>query len=107
MNGGAKQQMTSIGTLAGLGKLWDENRDLGPVEYEIQVFKDGDLKRGEGNLRWDGRGPWDKFQAGKALMLMLKTGEQVSLTITRPGNEGAEVAATGPIPDPIDLFKED
>jgi hypothetical protein len=99
--------MTSMGTLAGLGKLWDGNKDLGPVEYEIEVVKTGELKRGEGNLRWDGHGPWDRFQSGKALMLMLKTGEQVSLTITRPGNEGAEVVATGPIPDPIDLFKEE
>lgn len=99
--------MTNIGTLSGLGKLWDGNKDLGPVHYAIQVFGDGELRRGEGRLRWAGHGPWDRFQPGKPLMLMLKTGEQVSLTITSPGNEGADIVATGPIPDPIDWFAED
>ncbi len=45
------------------------------------------------------------FQAGK--LLMLKTGEQVSLTIKSPRNEGADVLATGPIPNPIDWFADD
>lgn len=99
--------MTNIGTLSGLGKLWDGNTDLGPVHYEIRVFGDGELRRGEGRLRWAGYGPWDSFQAGKPLMLMLKTGEQVSLTVKRRGNEGAEIVATAPIPDPIDWFAED
>ena len=94
--------MTHIGTLSGLGKLWDGNKDLGPVGYEIHVFRDGDLKHGEGALRWDGYGPWDSFQAGKRLMLMLRSGEQVSIKIKNPGNESAEILATGPIPDPID-----
>lgn len=99
--------MTNIGTLSGVGKLWDGNKDLGPVGYEIQVFEDGELRRGEGTLRWDGRGPWDKFQAGKPLMIMLKTGEQVSLTIKSPHNEGADIVATGEIPKPIDLFTDE
>jgi hypothetical protein len=93
--------MTQIGTLSGVGKLWDGNRDLGPVGYEIYVFRDGELKRGEGSLRWDGYGLWDGFPAGKPLMLMLRSGEQVSITIKSPGNEGADILATGPIPDPI------
>ena len=96
--------MTHIGTLSGLGKLWDGNKDLGPVGYEIQVFRDGGLKRGEGTLRWSGFGPWDGFKAGKPLMLMLRSGEQVSLTIKSPGKEGADILATGPMPDPL---KED
>lgn len=99
--------MTNIGTLSGLGKLWDGNRDLGPVDYDIQVFEDRELKRGEGTLRWAGHGAWDSFHAGKPLMLMLKTGEQVSLTIKSIGNEGADILATGPIPNPIDLFAGD
>lgn len=99
--------MTNIGTLSGLGKLWDGNRDLGPVDYDIQVFEDRELKRGEGTLQWAGHGPWDSFHAGKPLMLMLKTGEQVSLTIKSIRNEGADILATGPIPNPIDLFAED
>ena len=99
--------MTNIGTLSGLGKLWDGNKDLGPVRYAIQVFGDGELRRGEGCLRWAAHGPWDGFQAGKPLMLMLKTGEQVSLTIKSAGNESAEIVATGSMPDPIDWFAED
>lgn len=99
--------MTNIGTLSGVGKLWDGNKDLGPVHYAIEVFKDGELKRGEGTLRWAGDGPWDSFQAGKPLMLMLKTGEQVSLTIKSPRNEGADILAAGPIPNPVDLFADD
>ena len=94
--------MTRIGTLSGLGKLWDGNKDLGPVGYEIHVFREGELKRGEGTLRWDGYGPWDSFQAGRALMLMVRSGEQVSITIKSPRKEGADILATGPIPDPID-----
>jgi len=94
--------MTHIGTLSGLGKLWDGNKDLGPVHYEIRVFRDGGLERGEGALRWDGFGPWDSFQAGKLLMLMLRSGEQVSITIKTLGNEGADILATGPLPQPID-----
>jgi hypothetical protein len=34
-------------------------------------------------------------------MLMLRSGEQVSLTIKSLGPEGADILATGPIPDPI------
>ena len=94
--------MTQTGTLSGLGKLWDANKDLGPVGYTIHVFQDGGVKRGEGTLRWAGYGPWDSFQAGKALMLMVKTGEQVSITIKSPRKEGADILATAPIPDPID-----
>jgi hypothetical protein len=37
-------------------------------------------------------------------MLMLKTGEQVSITIKSPGNEGADILATEPIPDPINEY---
>ena len=99
--------MTNIGTLSGLGKLWDGNTDLGPVGYAIDVFEDGAFKRGEGTLRWAGYGPWDGFQAGKPLMLMLKTGEQVSITITSPRKEGADILATGPIPNPIDWLADD
>ena len=94
-------------TLSGLGKLWDGNKDLGPVRYEIHTAEDGGHKRGQGSLRWAGYGPWDDFKAGKALMIMLKTGEQVSLTITSPRKEGAEILATGPMPDPIDWFADD
>ena len=99
--------MTNIGTLSGVGKLWDGNKDLGAVGYEIRVFADGEDRRGEGTLRWDGHGVWDRFQAGKSLMLMLKTGEQVSLTITSPHDEGADILATGPMPNPVDLFADD
>ena len=99
--------MTNIGTLSGLGKLWDGNKDMGPVGYAIEVFEDGGLKRGKGTLRWAGYGPWDSFQAGKPLMLMLKTGEQVSMTITSPRNEGADILTTGPIPNPIDWLADD
>ena len=99
--------MKNIGTLSGLGKLWDGNKDLGPVDYDIQVVEDREVKRGEGTLQWVGQGPWDTFRAGKVLMLMLKTGEQVSLTIKSTRNDGAEILATGPIPNPIDLFADD
>jgi hypothetical protein len=99
--------MTKIGTLSGLGKLWDGNQDLGPVGYAIDDLQDGGSKRGEGTLRWTGFGPWDKFQAGKDLMLMLKTGEQASLTITSPRKEGADIRVAGPIPDPIDWLADD
>lgn len=99
--------MAAGGTLSGLGKLWDGNQDLGPVRYEIHTGKEGGHKRGDGTLRWAGYGPWDKFKAGKPLMLMLKTGEQVDLTITNPRKEGADILATGPMPDPIDWFADD
>jgi hypothetical protein len=97
--------MTQLGTLSGLGKLWDGNRDLGPVDYEIKVFQTGGSKRGEGSL-WYARGLGDGFQAGKPLMLMLRSGEQVSITIKSPGNEGADILATEPIPDPVNIFDE-
>ena len=98
--------MTQTGTLSGLGKLWDGNKDLGPVRYEIHILEDGGVRRGEGSLRWSGYGPWDSFQAGKPLMIMLKTGEQVSITITSPRNEGADIVAAAPLPDPIDWFAD-
>jgi hypothetical protein len=93
--------MTHLGTLSGVGKLWDGNKDLGPIDYEIQVFRTGGSKHGEGTLRSARYGLWDGFQAGKSLMLMLRSGEQVSLTIKSLGPEGADILATGPIPDPI------
>jgi hypothetical protein len=99
--------MTNIGTLSGLGKLWDGNQDLGPVRYAIDLFEDGGQKRGEGTLQWAGVGPWDSFQAGKPLMLMLKTGEQVSMTIKSPRKEGADILTTGPIPNPVDWLADD
>jgi hypothetical protein len=97
----AEQQMTHLGTLSSVGKLWDGSKDLGPVDYEIQVFRTGGSKRGEGTLRSARYGLWDNVQAGKALMLMLRSGEQVSITIKSLGPEGADISATGPIPDPI------
>jgi len=93
--------MTHQGTLSGVGKLWYGNRDLGPVDYHIQVFGTGGSKRGEGALRSARYGLWDSFQAGKPLMLMLRSGEQVSITIKSLGHEGADILATGPIPDPM------
>lgn len=96
--------MTHLGTLSGLGKLWDGNRDLGPVDYEIQVFGGDGSKRGEGTLRSARYGLWDNFQAGKALMIMLRSGEQLSVTVKSRFDEGVDVLATGPIPDPIDRF---
>ena len=99
--------MTQIGTLSGLGKLWDGNKDLGPVRYAIDVFQDDGVKRGVGTLEWGSRGPWDSFQAGKPLALMLSTGEQISLTIKSPRSEGADILATGPIPDPINWLDPD
>ena len=99
--------MTQIGTLSGLGKFWDGNKDLGPVRYTIHVFREDGIKRGEGTLRWAGYGPWDSFQAGKALMLMVKTGEQVSITIKSAHKDGADILATAPIPDPIDWENAD
>ena len=97
----ARQRMAHVGTLSSVGKLWDGNRDLGPVDYEIQVFSTGGSKRGEGILRSARYGLWDGFKAGKSLMLMLRSGEQLSITIKSLGDEGAEILATGPIPDPI------
>ena len=93
--------MTHLGTLSAQGKLWDGNKDLGPVDYEIQVFRTGGSNRGEGVLRSSRYGLLDKFQAGKSLMLMLRSGEQVSITIKSLGHEGVDILATGPIPDPI------
>ena len=93
--------MTHLGTLSGLGKLWDGNRDLGPVDYEIQVFRTGGSKRGEGTLRSARPGLWDGFQAGKSLMIMLRSGEQVSITVERPRTGGVDISAAEPIPDPI------
>ena len=99
--------MTHLGTLSGLGKLWDGNRDLGPIDYEIQVFRDGESKRGEGALRSDRYGLLDGFKAGKPLMLMLRSGEQVSITIKSPGSGHADILATEPIPDPPKDFDSD
>jgi hypothetical protein len=98
--------MTQNGTLEGLGKLWDGNQDLGPVRYEIRLITEDGVKRGEGSLRWRGYGPWDAFQAGKPLALMLKTGEQISITIKSPKSEGADIVAAGPLPDPIDWLAD-
>ena len=98
--------MTQLGTLSGLGKLWDGNKDLGPVDYEIKVFRTDGSKRGEGTLRYTRGGLGDGFQAGKPLMLMLRSGEQVSITIKSPRNEGADILATEPIPDPMNLFDD-
>jgi hypothetical protein len=102
-----KQPMTNLGTLSGLGKLWDGNRDLGPVDYEIQVFGTGGSKRGEGTLRSARHGLCDGFQAGKPLMLMLRSGEQVSITVERARTEGVDISATGPMPDPVNYDFDD
>ena len=93
--------MTHLGTLSSVGKLWDGNRDLGPVDYEIQVFRTGGSKRGEGVLRSARYGLLDGFPVGKSLVLMLRSGEQVSLTVTGLGDKSADISVTGPLPDPI------
>ena len=93
--------MTHLGTLSSVGKLWDGNKDLGPADYEIQVFRTGGSKRGEGIVRSVRYGLLDSFQAGKTLMLMLRSGEQVSVTVKSLGPEGADISVTGPIPDPM------
>ena len=97
----AIQQMTHLGTLSAIGKLWDGNKDLGPVAYQIQVFGSDGQKRGEGTLRCDAVGLLDRFDAGQKLMLMLRSGEQVSVTIKNPGDFRVDILVTGPIPDPI------
>jgi hypothetical protein len=93
--------MTHLGTLSAIGKLWDGNKDLGPVDYEIQVFRSGGLKHGEGILRSDRIGLLNRFRAGQTVMLMLRSGEQVSVTIRNPGNFRMDISVTGPIPNPI------
>jgi len=100
----AIRQMTHLGTLSAIGKLWDGNKDLGPVDYQIQVFRSDGQKRGEGTLQSAVIGLLDRFDAGKPLMLMLRSGEQVSVTIKNPGDFRVDIVVTGPIPDPI---KED
>ena len=92
--------MTHLGTLSAIGKLWDGNKDLGPVDYQIQVFRSGGEKRGEGTLRSEAIGLLDRFDAGQTLMLMLRSGEQVSVTIKNPGDFRVDILVTGPIPDP-------
>jgi hypothetical protein len=94
-------QMTHLGTLSAIGKLWDGNKDLGPVDYQIQVFRSGGQKRGEGTLQSAAIGLLDRFEPGRSLMLMLRSGEQVSVTVKKPGDFRVEVSVTGPIPDPI------
>ena len=98
-----KQRMAHLGTLSGLGKLWDGNKDLGPIDYQIEVFQSGGLKRGEGTLSCDASGLLDRFDAGQTLMLMLRSGEQVSVTIKNPGDFRVDISVTGPIPDPFNL----
>jgi hypothetical protein len=93
--------MTHLGTLSAIGKLWDGNKDLGPIDYRIQVFRSDGLKRGEGTLQSAAVGLLDRFEAGRELMLMLRSGEQVSVTIKKPGDFRVDIAVTGPIPDPI------
>ena len=99
--------MTHQGTLSGVGKLWDGNRDLGPVDYEIQVFLTAGSKQGEGTLRSARHGLWDGFQAGKPLMLMLRSGEQVSIIVERARPGGVDISATGPMPDPVNYDFDD
>jgi len=95
--------MTHLGTLWAIGKLWDGNKDLGPVEYQIQVFRSDELNRGEGALQCAASGLLDRFAAGQSLMLMLRSGEQVDVTIKNPGDFRVDISVTGPIPDPINL----
>lgn len=97
----AMRQMTHLGTLSGIGKLWDGNKDLGPVDYQIHVVRSDGLKRGEGSLRSEAIGLLDRFAAGHALMLMLRSGEQISVTIEKPGDYRVDISAAGPIPDPV------
>src|SRR5262245_12025814 len=97
----AIRQMTHLGTLSAIGKLWDGNKDLGPVDYQIQVFRSGEVKRGEGTLQSDAIGLLDRFDVGQPLMLMLRSGEQVSVTIHNAGDFRVGISVTGPIPDPI------
>ena len=96
--------MTQLGTLSGIGKLWDGNKDLGAVDYVIRVFRVDGLKHGEGMLQGNAHLLWDGFQAGQSLMLMLRSGEQVSLTIKSVGNDGADILTSGAIPDPVPEF---
>lgn len=93
--------MTHLGTLQAIGKLWDGNKDLGPIDYQIEVFRSGEAKRGEGTLSSNATGLLNRFKAGQSLMLMLRSGEQVSVTIKKPGDSRADISVTGPIPDPV------
>ena len=93
--------MTHLGTLSAIGKLWDGNKDLGPIDYQIQVFRSDGQKRGEGTLQSAAVGLLDRFEAGRELMLMLRSGEQVSVTVKKPGDFRIEISVTGPIPDPV------
>ena len=95
--------MTHIGTLQAIGKLWDGNKDLGPIDYQIEVFRTDGQKRGEGTLSSDAAGLLNRFKAGQSLMLMLRSGEQVDVTIKKPGDRQANISVTGPIPDPFNL----
>jgi hypothetical protein len=95
------QQMTHLGILSAIGKLWDGNKDLGQVDYQIQVFRSDGVKHGEGTLQSAAIGLLDRFEAGQKLMLMLRSGEQVSVTIKNPGDFRVDIFVTGPIPDPI------
>src|SRR5262249_15893730 len=105
-----------IGTLLGLGNLWDGDKDLGSVHYTIHVFKDGGLNRGEGTLEGAGYGQEAIFKDGKRPMLRLKTGKKISNIKKSPhyisiGKSrhyvSGEVLAKGPIPDPIDGLDPD
>lgn len=93
--------MTHLGTLSGIGKLWDGNKDLGPVDYQIHVVRSDGLKRGEGTLQSAAIGLLDRFAVGHVLALMLRSGEQISVTIKKPGDYRVDISATGPIPDPV------
>src|SRR5262245_21034157 len=93
--GGAIEQMTHIGTLQAIGKLWDGNNDLGPIDYQIEVFRSGEATRGEGTLRSEKNGLLARFRAGQALMLMLRSGEQVSVTVKKPGDAQVDISVTG------------
>ena len=95
--------MTHVGTLSAIGKLWDGNKDLGPIHYQIEVFRSDGVKHGEGILQCGATGLLDRFAAGQALMLMLRSGEQVSVTIKNPGDFRVDILVTGPIPDPMDF----
>lgn len=93
--------MTHIGTLSAIGKLWDGNKDLGPVDYQIEVFRSDGQKRGEGTLRSDAAGLLDRFGAGQPLVLMLRSGEQVSVTVKKAGTSRVDISVAGPLPDPL------
>jgi len=91
--------MGHLGSLKGIGELFDGKKSLGVVTYQIDVIALHGLKEGPGSLRFVSDETLSLFDfAERTLSLRMENGERVAIVLTTPDINGASFRTTGRIP---------